>query len=715
MRLETGDIYYDKMADTPVLPQHDGSKLIKQLLALNIDIGGDNEDDVSSNENRSRKSAISEAIGRPCSVLLHPNDHLFPDWEPLKPIENFALEDGTIEHTDTHRHESIDADGKNVIRRSRVFSDNLGISRHDGKGKRRVESMASIDEDRSSAMSEKNIDFPDLQIRVAFLRFMTAFFQDYDKFVNFETKKFNEEEFVKSLDKVDRPFALVFMRTQIWDGFVRDRTDDVGREGALSRTDIGYAIQFFKESIYKKMNRSITLRTKYKTKFLDSPEFNHRNTFHAPLPIPILRSDGTMTRHIYTQGFPKLNKQYYGIIRKPRRIADYETQRRANAAVQQFLMQLHLNASEHEEDDEAEAVSPQVGQSKDDCTPLSAQHLSLEDGNAYDFAKREKSIIYAQSLWRGNVSRRNYAKTLAAIRTIQTNWGRMKHRTPLIRQRKACIKIQKLSRHFLFKSRRIKSVTAISGVRRMLLCRRFYLRRRRNIIKRQAIFRGYLTRKKLIISRFKKVIELRKQLFDLWKKLDKPLLYRSKFWILFGSKNTNVPFKQLNPKNPIYYYTFLEMGIHMDEVERLTLEAKTLQEKREGLSRQHTKLEAQTRLHNQSKLSQFLRKRRPGYAKHDRDELYDRLKAKVPKETREQYFDFFQLNSGTNGGKRRKHQLAERLFTKFEECDLSCQVVLSTIEQDDIGIDWVLNKKLRRINKNIYLTLQGTLKILCHN
>ena len=100
--------------------------------------------------------------------LLHPNDHLFPDWEPLKPIENFALEDGTIEHTDTHRHESPDADGENVIRRSRVFSDNLGISRHDGKGKRRVESMVSIDEDRSSVMSEKNIDFPDLQIELHF-------------------------------------------------------------------------------------------------------------------------------------------------------------------------------------------------------------------------------------------------------------------------------------------------------------------------------------------------------------------------------------------------------------------------------------------------------------------------------------------------------------------------------------------------------------------
>ena len=118
------------------------------------------------------------------------------------------------------------------------------------------------------------------------------------------------------------------------------------------------------------------------------------------------------------------------------------------------------------------------------------------------------------------------------------------------------------------------------------------LPRRRNIIKRQAIFRGYLTRKKLIISRFKKVIELRKQLFDLWKNWIN-LCCIEAVLVLFGSKNSNVPFKQLNPKNPIYYYTFLEM-IHMDEVERLTLEAKTLQEKREGLSRQILSLSTDT-------------------------------------------------------------------------------------------------------------------------
>ena len=105
---------------------------------------------------------------------------------------------------------------------------------------------------------------------------------------------------------------------------------------ASSRTDIGYCIQFFKESIYKKLNRSITLRKKFKTKFLDSNEFNHRNTFHAPLPIPVLQPDGTMSRFTYTNGFPKLSNQNYGIVRKPRRIADYETQRRANAAVQQI-------------------------------------------------------------------------------------------------------------------------------------------------------------------------------------------------------------------------------------------------------------------------------------------------------------------------------------------------------------------------------------------
>ena len=48
----------------------------------------------------------------------------------------------------------------------------------------------------------------------------------------------------------------------------------------------------------------------------------------------------------------------------------------------------------------------------------------------------------------------------------------------------------------------------------------------------------------------------------------------------------------------------------------------------------------------------------------------------------------------------------------LNECDLSSQVMLSTVEQDDIGVDWVLNKKLQRINKNIYDTLKGTLKML---
>ena len=45
------------------------------------------------------------------------------------------MEDGTIEHMDHHRS-SIDQDGKNVVRRSRVFSDNLGLSTlHDTRSK----------------------------------------------------------------------------------------------------------------------------------------------------------------------------------------------------------------------------------------------------------------------------------------------------------------------------------------------------------------------------------------------------------------------------------------------------------------------------------------------------------------------------------------------------------------------------------------------------
>ena len=58
-----------------------------------------------------------------------------------------------------------------------------------------------------------------------------------------------------------------------------------------------------------------------------------------------------MSRFTYTNGFPKLSNQNYSIVRKPRRIADYETQRRANAAVQQILMHMHLTTGFGMDDD----------------------------------------------------------------------------------------------------------------------------------------------------------------------------------------------------------------------------------------------------------------------------------------------------------------------------------------------------------------------------
>ena len=66
-----------------------------------------------------------------------------------------------------------------------------------------------------------------------------------------------------------------------------------------------------------------------------------------------------------------------------------------------------------------------------------------------------------------------------------------------------------------------------------------------------------ICRKQAIISSYEKIVILSKELFDLWKILDKPLLYR-KILHLFGSTDTkNIPFKQLDIKNnPIYHYTF---------------------------------------------------------------------------------------------------------------------------------------------------------------
>ena len=62
--------------------------------------------------------------------------------------------------------------------------------------------------------------------------------------------------------------------------------------------------------------------------------------------------------------------------------------------------------------------------------------------------------------------------------------------------------------------------------------------------------------------------------------------------------------------------------------------------------------------------------------------------------------------------KRRKHRLADMLFEKFEEVDSSATVMISTVAQEDIGVDWVLAKKTARINENIFSSLQGTLRVL---
>ena len=71
-----------------------------------------------------------------------------------------------------------------------------------------------------------------------------------------------EENFIASIDRADRPFLKVLMRTQMWDSFIRDRTESPGREGSLSKTEVGYAVQFFKEHINAKLNRNIKIRSK---------------------------------------------------------------------------------------------------------------------------------------------------------------------------------------------------------------------------------------------------------------------------------------------------------------------------------------------------------------------------------------------------------------------------------------------------------------------
>ena len=664
--LDSGDVYFDELAETPELPHHDGSKLLKVLQGLNIDNAPEAQDGPSASPGG------ENAFSRRPSTLIHQEDCLFPDWDPLTPVLNFASQDGTIEHT---------AEGYSERRRA-------------SSSKIKHISRSSI-----SGSVHGNFDsgaaFPDTEVRNAFLRFMCAFLQDYEKYFDDASSDILQEPFINSMDKADRPFATSLMRTQMWDGFVRDRVESPGKEGSESKTGVGYAVQFFREHIAAKVNRSIKVRKKLPTTFIDDDQWIERNKFIAPLPIPSTLPDGSVPTFTYANGFPRLIAANYGIVRKPRRIADYEVQRRANAAVAQVLMQLHAGNSVEMADADAGTDGIEVDEPQ---KPSASRRRSMALEKTLGIAppkppeaineqqvrwqRRENMIVQAQTQWRGRVARKIFVKKRNAALTVQCAWGRMRARTPLNRKRNAALLLQRAFRQWLFVRWRQRAVTVLASGWRMYMGKRI-LHHAKEMCKRiQCIARGVQCRTKAQTQRVEKVRASRQELFVLWKQLEKPLLYRAKFWILFGSDHP----------------TFLEMGVHLDELARLRDELRLLKTRRTSSS-----------ANDSGRVRSLLGNKKLSPLEEERKSVYTRLKQRVSEHTRESFFRMFGLGKDD---KRRKHRLADMLFEKFEEVDSSATVMISTVAQEDIGVDWVLAKKTARINENIFSSLQGTLRVL---
>ena len=693
--LDTGDVYFDQLAQTPELPRHDGLKLLKQLNSMNIDrddsFQGNGGPQNSQNAQDSSLGAGRVSRTRNPSILLSKDDELFPDWEPLIPIDSFALAEGTIEHTYFDGEEGA---GYSMQRKGSVYHGPRRGMRTQSTGTGGVE------------------EFNDEAVRQTFLRFMCAVLQDYEKHINEAGTDIVEGAFLASMDRADRPFLKVLMRTQMWDGFIRDRTESPGREGCASKTEVGYAVQLFKEHINAKLNRSIKLRTKKPTSFIDSVEWDEHNKFIAPLPLPnVNKTDGSLMKYSYPSGaFPKLIEKNYGAVRRPRRIADYEVQRRANAAVAQVLLQLHTTADWGEEADsnsEGETEDPKpeltVAERRRNRSIEMKRMLGIEDlieidvdestqKNTLTWEKRELGIIRAQNTWRRRVARSRYLKQRKAIICIQCAWGRMRRRTPLLRKRNAAVVTQRFVRlHVLFHHRRLTAATKLASVYRMHTCKRILNTAKNSATRVQSVIRGLQCRVRSLQRRVAKVAVLRKELFGLWKSLDKPLLYRAKFWILFGGEQP----------------TFLEMGVHMDEVQRLR-EEMVIQNKKKtvGNARISTYMARDAGVIAKLKKMNGISSVKSSGA--ERASVYTRLKQRVPKETRDRFFEMFHLENH----KRRKHKLAEALFENFSQADHSATVMISTISGEDIGVDWVLAKKMQRVHVNIVSSLRGTLRVL---
>ncbi|KAF1783768.1 uDENN domain [Phytophthora cactorum] len=631
-------------------------------------------------------------------------DLAFPNEEHLEPIGNFASDHGQTIPLSTSYSESSMSDSLNShysigkIKRGRrssaAFSlpssslspassasfsrTSSGLNRHTFSSS--ASAMSSTGNDGSGGLTDSRYNetdnFSTEGIRKAFLRFFVTLFKKYANYLQpavqgesgtpalFDSKRFLQDNF----DAASRPFVAQLIATQMFDRFIEDRVFNPQLPEVL----------FFDQSINQKLNRSLTIgKKKYDCSFLEDRSDEIQETFIAPPPSNIgLPDDGTIYKY---KAFPRLKKNLFGNVRKPRELYSSREQQR-NVSRVSFHHGLFRTAN----------------------------RSFVGSGPSWEATRQ---LIISIVLLQGQEDREHFLALRNGAIMIQkiyrTHYAVLKYR----KRREALVKLQFMARGYIVyaRYRRVyRGFRCLQALWRGSFFKRSYKNLKYQVVRAQCRIRGFLSRKRTTKWKTGMLEEVRRKVYDLWDRCDTPLLYRSKFWLTF---------------NRIDFFT---IGVYHEEETRLNSffsEGKAFPDRcrysdvypQDTVKQNEVRGSAFTAIKHivsprarepHKNIKETTAKRMKG----ERSKIYNGLKHHTRPHVLVEYYTKFGIDPGS---KRKKKRLAALVWTSYDTTDISAEVVISTSMSSDQAnplptqID---HQKQLRLRDDLAFTVNAALK-----
>ncbi|KAG3110477.1 hypothetical protein PI124_g13272 [Phytophthora idaei] len=658
-------------------------------------------------------------------------DLAFPNEEHLEPIGNFASDHGQTIPLSTSYSESSMSDSLNShysigkIKRGRrssaAFSlpssslspassasfsrTSSGLNRHTFSSS--ASAMSSTGNDGSGGLTDSRYNetdnFSTEGIRKAFLRFFVTLFKKYANYLQpavqgesgtpalFDSKRFLQDNF----DAASRPFVAQLIATQMFDRFIEDRVFNPQLPEVL----------FFDQSINQKLNRSLTIgKKKYDCSFLEDRSDEIQETFIAPPPSNIgLPDDGTIYKY---KAFPRLKKNLFGNVRKPRELYSSREQQR-NVSRVSFHHGLFRTAKSFV------GSGPSWEATRQLIISLQTQFRMYSARKKY---RRKRSAAVSIQRWviarmKGQEDREHFLALRNGAIMIQkiyrAHYAVLKYR----KRREALLKLQFMARGYIVyaRYRRVyRGFRCLQALWRGSFFKRSYKNLKYQVVRAQCRIRGFLSRKRTTKWKTGMLEEVRRKVYDLWDRCDTPLLYRSKFWLTF---------------NRIDFFT---IGVYHEEETRLNSffsEGKAFPDRcrysdvypQDTVKQNEIRGFAFTAIKHivspiarepHKNIKETTAKRMKG----ERSKIYNGLKHHTRPHVLVEYYTKFGIDPGS---KRKKKRLAALVWTSYDTTDISAEVVISTSMSSDQAnplptqID---HQKQLRLRDDLAFTVNAALK-----